>query len=42
MEQKVYIYICDHCKKMSRVNKDDPIPHCCGQLMRRYDDANNK
>ncbi|MDA3901143.1 MAG: hypothetical protein PF637_11575 [Spirochaetes bacterium] len=36
MEKNIYMYICESCKKMSHVKKDDPIPHCCGQLMVRY------
>lgn len=37
MNKIFYTYECISCRKTSRVNKDDPIPYCCGNLMQRVD-----
>jgi len=40
MSNIIYTYECVFCKKTSRVQKDDPIPYCCGNLMQRIDHQN--
>jgi hypothetical protein len=35
---QLFTYICQTCKKTSRIVDGDPIPSCCGQLMQRYGD----
>ncbi len=37
MSKIFYTYECLSCKKTSRVEKDDPIPYCCGNIMQRID-----
>ncbi|MBP9022040.1 MAG: hypothetical protein KBH06_02450 [Spirochaetes bacterium] len=37
-----YTYVCDICKKTSRISKDDAIPQCCGKLMTRLNPNENK
>ncbi|MFW6365832.1 MAG: hypothetical protein ACOC2H_05080 [Spirochaetota bacterium] len=31
-------YICTLCGRTSRITDGEPIPVCCGHLMRRFDD----
>lgn len=39
MSKEMYTYECMSCRKTSRVEKDGPIPCCCGNLMQRIDSA---
>lgn len=36
---QMFTYICTQCKKTSRIVDGEPIPVCCGKLMRRYGDT---
>jgi len=37
MSKIFYTYECISCKKTSRVEQDEPIPYCCGNIMQRID-----
>ncbi len=38
---EITTYICDICKKTSRIGKEDPIPFCCGKLMTRFSEQDS-